>query len=270
MDEHSHKSRRKHKNRTNKGNKIANEIVTIKQQEIIDIDGKEERKEEKEIQCMDIKHKEVSTHVKVPIILASKKIDVLVESIIAFDEPVMNIRFLSERANLTESRLIVRCDENEERKGVLFLKGFIQKTAEYSVLSSISEYQVSGENKNLLINIPFECSTVIEFYQMPIIKGINSDVILEVRNICYEEKYQNRMHVEDMNKREVIEVGEKEALSETIFCELERAQVCQKDIFTDTKTLEEGLPFMAYFQTIREELVIILDLKISQKQNINI
>lgn len=168
---------------------------------------------------------------KIPVILAEKNIQFNLEPVYDFEEPVLEIKNVKEQVYLLETNLImVTKDYSKPVKGKLFVKGFVRKSIEYASLSEQNKNYVIGTMKNLILNIPFQFTSMIEFDIPP----TNSN------NLCYEP----------------------------ISCDIGSQHIYGTQIYDSTEKLEKNIP-INIFKRVQEKMVINLDVKILQKQYVN-
>ncbi|WP_186428987.1 hypothetical protein [Clostridium sp. BSD9I1] len=98
---------------------------------------------------------------KLPVIISQIEIPICIETLTKFNEPAFKIIDVNKEVFLESCNLI-----NNSNK--LFIKGFIRENITYSNINSATDYAVSGNVKNLEIDIPFKCSTKVCFNSSPV------------------------------------------------------------------------------------------------------
>lgn len=98
---------------------------------------------------------------KLPVIISQIEIPISIETLIKFNEAVFKIIDLNKEVFLESCNLI-----NNSNK--FFIKGVIRENITYSNINSATDYAVSGNVKNLEVDIPFKCSTKVCFNSSPV------------------------------------------------------------------------------------------------------
>ena len=170
--------------------------------------------------------------VKMPVVLAQKSISITLEPVYNFDDDVLEIKSVKEQAYLKKTDLIMLPHEiSEIPSGKLFINGFVRKSIEYVALNEQNNEYAIGTVKNIIANIPFLFTSIIEFDILP---AINKNMYLE-----------------------------------PIYCDIEKQHINETEIYDIIERGKEESPINV-FKRIHEKMVIDLDVKILQKQIVNI
>ena len=160
-------------------------------------------------------------------------------------------------------------DCKSSRKGKLFLSGYVRKNIEYATIDCVNEYKngVSGKIKHTTVKVPFKCVTKVKFDVPPVIHatGDSKEIALFSDNIKGYDYCGHEIIGSDPCEMSFIH---KEFFNEKIFCELEEVKIFEDDILKDK--VECGCKDVFTFDKIIEKMVILVRLKLLQKQQVNI
>jgi hypothetical protein len=187
---------------------------------------------------------------KIPIILSEFEMQIFIEALIRFPEPVFQIKSLEKSVFLSKCDLIPSTDK-------LFIKGFLKEDIEYATVSNIKTHTISGDIKKSTFNIPFQCSTKVSFTVPPIMQENLSIIELEIINpdknsIDISEK--NYEHFEFFN-------GE-------ICCKLSEIEIMETNIKENVSPLQNTLEDAEVFKGMRKKIILTLKLNLIQKQEV--
>lgn len=101
---------------------------------------------------------------KLPVIISQIEIPIYIETLAKFNEPALKIIDVDKEVFLENCHLI-----NNSNK--LFIKGFIRENITYLNINCATHHAVSGNVKNLEIDIPFKCSTKVYFNISPVLNN---------------------------------------------------------------------------------------------------
>lgn len=118
---------------------------------------------------------------EISLVISQFELEVFIEALINFPEPVFQVNILDKKVILKECKLVKGTDK-------LFIKGSILEHIEYATANSIKNHEISGDLKEIMFNIPFQCSTKVSFLTNPklhkneIFCNLESMEILETNN----------------------------------------------------------------------------------------
>ncbi|QFQ29030.1 CsxC family protein [Bacillus thuringiensis] len=196
--------------------------------------------------------------VQMPVVLAERTIQIVVESNISLDPPAIEIkRILKNNVFLTQGDLIPLAftpipgtDYNLVTKAKLFLKGYIRKSIEYVY----DEYNRIIYNS--IVNVPFSGSTDLtedDFLSLALIAS-SSDTTF---HFIYPKN-------SDLPHLEKCSFGDTVYYNKQPYCELISTQLVGLDFSPCLTNLKEP------FKTFHEIIVLNLNLKILQIQQVQI
>ncbi|GAA0726514.1 hypothetical protein GCM10008905_23200 [Clostridium malenominatum] len=187
--------------------------------------------------------------VKVPVVLSSVKIQIDVESEIRLEEPAFDIKTIDKNVCITQCHLVPHTNK-------LFIAGFVQKNIQYSTVDCSNNTSVSGRILHTTLNVPFRCVTAIQFDKYPQFgKSFKKKSnVLDKKMLCEDNREQSWLH---FNKAH-----------EPIFCELEWAKILETEIFDRDIECAERFTREDCFQDFVEKMVIYLQIKVLQNQQV--
>jgi hypothetical protein len=187
---------------------------------------------------------------KIPVILSQPQLQIPIETISLFPEPVFQIKTVDKRVFLDSCKLIPGSDR-------IFVKGYIREDIEYCTADSIKPASINGNIKKILFTIPFECSSKVSFNTEPQIFSSYDMFDLEVidpntNNINLYEKSQG--HIERLNEK--------------VFAELDSSKILETYIQEEIKSLDSTVKEVYTFERIRKKIILNLRLSLMQNQKI--
>lgn len=174
---------------------------------------------------------------KIPVVLAQLVIPLNIISSIELPGDALEIKDIEKRLQLEECLLL-------QPTNILFLKGSIVNSIDYSTLESSNSEDLCGKLNNYTTNIPFESSTPISFFTKPLDPITNTKEIFQYK---------------DMDSSKLNQISQ-EFFNEIPFCKLLSSKIIELDEFINSKDSIE----------IQEKIVIQIRLEILQNQPIAI
>lgn len=98
---------------------------------------------------------------RLPVTLAELKVKFFIQSIVDLPEPVLEIKDIKKDLMITECTLL-------QPTNVLFVKGFIRKSIDFSTRSCSNLEGVCGDLRHCTVDVPFEFTTPIECMDTPL------------------------------------------------------------------------------------------------------
>jgi hypothetical protein len=205
---------------------------------------------------------------KIPVVLSELTIQINVDSKISLPEPAFEIKRIKKRVKLTQCILL-------QDTNVLFIKGFVRKNIEFSTQGTCSNSTgFCGNIKQCTVDVPFSCTTPVEFNGVEPSKLIFSAqkefVFFRVQDVSGPEfAEKDELLSSDLTEHNQIST---EFFNELPFCELISARIVEFD-----EELNPQRPFCGKFpfeekefKNIEEKMVIFLTLKLLQNQQVAI
>lgn len=204
--------------------------------------------------------------VKIPVVLAELTIRFNVGANIRLPEPALEVKDIKKRLKITQCTLL-------QPTNILFIKGFVRKTIEYTTGDCSNRKGVCGDIRHCTIDVPFECSTPVRFSTPPAELLTNSVSefeyfkVGELPNKHFAEK--DKLLSGDLSE---INQFRTEHFNEMPFCELILAKIFEFDEFIGRERPHHTeLPFEEkFFSHIEEKMVIELTLKLLQNRQVYI
>lgn len=204
--------------------------------------------------------------VKVPVLLSEFTVQFNVNANIKLPEYALEIKDIKKRLKVTQCTLL-------QPTNVLFIKGFVRKTLEYTTGDCSNIRGVCGDIRHCTIDIPFELSTPITFITPP--AELLTNTVSEFEYFVQKElptKYfaeKDSLLAGDLSE---INQFRTENFNELPFCDLVTANIYEFDEFIGRRRPhDENLPFEEkYFKNIEEKMVIALTLKLLQNRQVSV
>lgn len=205
---------------------------------------------------------------KIPVVIAEPLIQIVVESRIELKEPALEIKRIKKNLFIDQCKLI---DLGCLNTGKLFLGGYVRKNIEYATLGYVcNQYKsISGDIRHTTVNVPFTCVTQINYITPP--------------KLCYQDNPKElSLNLDCINGKDSCNcatVGRypceqsfehTEYFNEKVFCELEEARFYENDIHEGSSHVGCEFPSEKTFDCLTEKMVILVKVKILQKQQVNI
>lgn len=206
---------------------------------------------------------------KIPVVIAEPVVQIDVESIIELEEHALEIKRIKKNVFINQCK-VIGIGHNTAK---LFLSGFVRKNIEFATAVCKNEKRdsISGNIRHTTVNVPFNCVTKINFITPPKIVYQNNpkELSLLSEKTC--------MHHHDQCNHEVIgrnpceqSFEHFEEFNEPIFCELVEARIFESDLHKDIELLHHEFPTEHTFKKIEEKMVILVKVKLLQKQQVHI
>lgn len=203
---------------------------------------------------------------KIPVVLAELKIQINVSSYIKLPEPALEIKTIKKRLKIVQCRLL-------QNTNMLFIKGFVRKNIDYSTKGRCSNDKgVCGDIKHCTIDVPFECTTPVDF------NGTDPKPVIFNKSKEFEY-FREQELPSDFPEKENLLAGDlsqfnqesTEYFNELPYCELIKSRIVEFDELLDRRAIYGSAPFEErLFKEIEEKMVIYLTLKILQKRQVKI
>jgi hypothetical protein len=187
---------------------------------------------------------------KIPIIISQPQLQILIESLTRFPEPVFQVKTMDKRVFLDSCQLILGSDK-------IFIKGFIREDVEYCTADCITPTSINGNIKKITFNIPFHCSSKVLFDIQP--QVFSSSHIFDLEVI---DPSTNIINVYEKSQ------GDLEILNEKVFAELCSSKILATDIQEEIKQLDNIKQEAYTFEKMRKKIVLTLKLDLLQRQKI--
>ncbi|UOE53079.1 DUF3794 domain-containing protein [Bacillus sp. CMF12] len=206
---------------------------------------------------------------KVPVVLAELTLQINVDAVITFPEPVLEIKDIKKHVKLTQCRLLLPTNK-------LFIKGFVRKNIQYASPSPEIEpstsKSVASDIHSFTTDIPFQCTTEIKkFITCPVMPKTNKRnefdfLVSQPLPSGFPEK--DELQSNDLSQ---FHQESKQFYNELPFCELISSKIIEWDEAIDREPLPTSSPLgEGYFTKVEEKMVLDIDLKVLQKQQIRV
>jgi hypothetical protein len=177
-----------------------------------------------------------------PVILSNTNIQVIVEALTQFPEPVFEIKDIDKNVIIKECKLVLGTNK-------LFIEGIIQESIEYADAEYTDLESVSGSIKSLMFDIPFKCTAKISFSDEPEDIECSSSFEIQLVNGDKSSSYY-------------------EVLNKKIYGELESIEILETDIQEEIRFLSSTLPGSYTFEKLSKKVILNLGLNLLQNKKV--
>ncbi|MGI8383418.1 CsxC family protein [Robertmurraya sp. P23] len=206
---------------------------------------------------------------KVPVVLGETTVQIDLDSIIEFPEPVLEIKKIKKNLKLVQCRLLLPTNK-------LFLKGFVRKNIQYATPKAGGKDFVSSSIHSLTVDVPFQAVTQIDFLNKPAFKaGPKTTEFEYFMSSPLPHGYASKEKLLSADLSEYNQISG-EVFNELPYCELIASHFIEMDEALNRKMgtvfgpegeicapFEEGT-----FTKIEEKMVVELTLKVLQNQQV--
>ncbi len=199
----------------------------------------------------------------VPVVLAQFELQMNIISNNKLPENVIEIKNVDNNIKITQCILLQTTD-------VLFVKGYVRKNIEYTTSACSKAEGVCGDIKQCIIDIPFKCSTSVEF------NGTEPAKIIP--NIKVEFEYHKVYDLPNQfaEKDELMSSDFSEYNQESTeyfnrlpYCNLISAKVVEANEYINRYRRNKGLTFEEKeFDEIEQKMVVYIKLELLQERNV--
>lgn len=204
--------------------------------------------------------------VKIPVVLAETSITIPVVAIIHLEKRASEIKRIGKQVFITQCHLIPgSVTTTPPFTGVLVISGFVKKNIEFATIRCSGKGVSSGRIEDTTVNVHFSCTTVVTFTIPPVL--IPNTPPAEIETL---KNFTSKCDVcADVSGSNVCErnFAQTEIFNEKVFCELVKADIFETDISLDAKA-DRCDPTKLTFQDLEEKMVVVLTLKLLQKQQV--
>ncbi|MEW6065219.1 MAG: CsxC family protein [Bacillota bacterium] len=207
---------------------------------------------------------------KIPVVLAELAVQINLASVIKLPEKAMGIKDIGKRVKLTQCLLLL--DPGEQIPPVLFLEGFVRKNITYASRGCANDKGICGDIRHCAVDVPFNCTTTVEFITDPILPIINTSAEFEyIRKQALPTR--NFAEKDELLSGDFSEFNQatEEFYNELPYCELVSSRIVEYDEFINRTRPCGDLPIEEIeFSVIEQKMVILLTIKVLQKQQVSI
>lgn len=186
----------------------------------------------------------------VSVVLSRIDIQIFVEALTKFSERVINVKSLDKKVFLNQCQLVTGTNK-------LFLKGFIQENIEYSNIKCVKQNKIEGMVKKSTLNIPFQCTTKVNFSIHPKVSKFSSTLNFELLDPHCNGIDNNIKSYEHF-----------QFLNEKVFCNINGTEVFETCSQEGVKVLEKDLVKTYTFKRVRKKIIVTLNLSLLQNQKV--
>ncbi|MBB2481997.1 DUF3794 domain-containing protein [Bacillus sp. APMAM] len=209
-------------------------------------------------------------YMKVPVVLGEQTVQIDLDSVIEFPEPVLEIKRIKKNLKLVQCRLLLPTNK-------LFLKGFVRKNIQYATPKGGGKDYVSSAIHSLTVDVPFQVVTRIDLISEPDFRSTPPEKEFNYfRSSHLPKGFSQKEHLLSGDFTEHNQISE-EILNELPYCELLSSRFIEYDEVLDREMgivkghsgkrmsapFEEGT-----FRKIEEKMVVEITFKVLQNQQV--
>lgn len=202
---------------------------------------------------------------KIPVVLAELDVQFSISAHIALPEVALEIKDIKKKLKVTQCMLL-------QNTNMLFIKGFVRKNIDYSTIERTPTTEgVCGEIHHCTFDIPFECTTPVEFNGIP-----PSDIIptsskefeyFRIQDLPTGFSEKDRLLSGDSSEFNQIST---EYYNELPYCELISSRIVEFDEYLNRRIIRGGPLEETVFKQFEEKMVINLTIKVLQNRQVEI
>lgn len=204
------------------------------------------------------------TIVKIPVTLAELEVKFFVHANIDLPEPALEIKDIKKNLKITQCTLL-------QPTNVLFIRGFVRKNIDFSTRSCSNSEGVCGDIRHCTVDVPFECTTAVDFSSYPDDPLTNTRQEFEYlrQESLPRETFAEKDHLLSKDFSEFNQTSI-EYFNKLPFCDLIYSEIFEFDEFINRiRPNNVNLPFEERtFTEIEEKMVIKLGLRVLQEQQV--
>jgi hypothetical protein len=206
---------------------------------------------------------------KVPVVLAELTLQINVDAVIEFPEPVLEIKDIKKHIKLTQCRLLLPTNK-------LFIKGFVRKNIQYASpskdIAASTKNSVASDIHSLTADIPFQCVTEIKkFITPPVMPQTNNRSEFDfLVSLPLPQGFPEKDELQS-NDLSQFHQESTQFYNELPFCELIKSKIIEWDEAINRGPLPHASPLgEGYFTKVEEKMVLDITIKVLQKQQVRI
>ncbi|MDP5275583.1 CsxC family protein [Chengkuizengella axinellae] len=187
---------------------------------------------------------------KVDVVLGTLNCQIDIEAEIQLDQKALDIKDIDKEVCVTQCEFIEITNPSNDclLTGKLFLKGYVRKNIRYSAIDSISNDGVCGEIRHCTVNVPFTCAIPVE-------------------NI-YPTFESNDRIIQSFHGRKLTQFDQSlwQPQNTPVEAEINSVTINERDFYNNRTPLYKGPKDEATFTTLREKMVVSLNITLFQKR----
>lgn len=196
---------------------------------------------------------------KIPVVLAALTVRVNISSSIELSEPVFQIKEIMKKVNIDQCTLI-------QDTNIIFIKGNISKDISFYTASSSKNDELYGEVQNFTVEVPFKCTTPVNYNIMKPEEVIKS-TIKEFKYFINSENKRNDSENEESN---LINQVVTEYYNESPYCEIVGSTIVETERLIESKSNQIDLEQRHRTHAIEGEGIINITIRVLQKRLVSI
>lgn len=199
---------------------------------------------------------------EVPVVLAALTIKTNVHSKVDILKPLYGVK------KINKNIIIKKCDLLQEAN-VIFIEGLIRKKIDCYTISNEINGKISGEVETLNVDIPFKCTTLVNYnFNQP--EQLLKSTVKEYK--CLKENYSERNKKIICDDCDSIHQIVDEYYNETPYCEVISSRIIENEniIVNDKGAKEKNEKYRGNIISIEGDAVLSISIRILEKKLVNI
>ncbi|SKC70008.1 CsxC family protein [Maledivibacter halophilus] len=202
---------------------------------------------------------------KIPVVLAKFNVQVNVSAKVKLPEIALEIKNVKIKLMLTQCMLL-------QDTNTLFIKGLVRKNIDYSTIEKCpTTKDVCGDIRHCTVNIPFECTTTVEFNGFPPAEIVPST--WKEFQYFQKQKLPNNFAEKDrLLSGDLSEFNQNstEYYNDLPYCELVNSSIINLDEYLNRKIIRNGPIQEGVFEEFEEKMTINIVLRVLQHRLVEI
>ncbi len=204
---------------------------------------------------------------RVPVVLAELTVQFNVNSVITLPEFAFEIKDIKKRLKITQCLLI-------QDTNVLFIKGFIRKTIDYTTRNCSNTEGFCGDVRHCTVDVPISCTTPVAFNGIAPLEPIPStqrEFQYAKKEDIFHPDFSEKDHLLSGDLRERNSITN-EYFNQLPFCELVSSRIVEFDEqLMPVRPKGYVTPFEEkHFNRIEEKAVVFVTLRLLQNRSVAI
>lgn len=202
---------------------------------------------------------------KIPVVLAMFSVQLNITAKITLPEIAIEIKNIKENLMLTQCMLL-------QDTNTLFIKGQIRKNIDYSTIEkSPTPEEICGDIRHCTVNIPFECTTNVEFNGFPP-NDIVPSTSAEFQYFRRESLPSNFAEKDKLLSGDLSEFNQTstEYYNDLPYCEMINSSIIDVNEYLNRKIIRNGPLNEGVFEEFEEKMSVNIVLRILQNRLVEI
>ncbi|MDP5273616.1 CsxC family protein [Chengkuizengella axinellae] len=193
--------------------------------------------------------------IKVEVVVGELSLQIDVECDIELDEPALDIKDIDKKVFFEQCEFVPASNGTSNCdcgviNGKVFIIGYIRKNIRYSALDCCTDDGVCGEIRHCTVNVPFKCVVPVE------------DSNASISNTHTSTSKFHGRKLKEFNQTI------SQPINEPVECHIDKVDFHERDMYRNQLSLTHGPKTESTFKVIREKMVVMIDLTLTQKRKV--